>query len=234
MRLLSFNIHGCIGRRGIADPDAILRVIEEADADVVALQEVHDESRTDRSFLRALETRLAYPSVIYGPTMRKDEADYGNVLLSRIPPLSHERIDLSQPGREPRGGIRIRFAFQSRDFEITATHLGLAPRERRAQIERLALRDSTTPKPGTVRILMGDLNEWLPAGRANRMLQQQFGPARIIPTFPARFPLFALDRIHVHPPGVRVTRRALKSKRARSASDHLPLVADLDFGPGLT
>jgi len=229
MRLLTYNIHGCVGRSGRPDPEAVLAVIEETDADVVALQEVHDEDAADRSFLRALERRLDYPSVIYDSTMRKAEARYGNVLMCRLPLKAQERIDLGHDGREPRAAIRVRLDRQGREIEITATHLGLAPGERRAQLRQLAESGARPLPPGSVRILMGDLNEWFPFGRAARTLRRRFGPVRYVPTFPARLPLFALDRIHVLPATVRVVKRVPAGEAARKASDHLPLVADLDL-----
>lgn len=231
MRLLSYNIHGCVGRRGIVDPDAVIGVIREADADVVALQEVHGDNAVERGFLRSLERDLDYPVILHGPTMSKDEADYGNVLMSRSLPLTDERIDLSFPRREPRGAIRMTLRWDRHTLKITATHLGLAPAERRAQLRQIAadLPDEAGSGP-TIQVLMGDLNEWLPFGRAGRTLRKRFGRVKTVPTFPARFPLFALDRIHVRPDHlVRVEKRTLDSKTARTASDHLPLVADLKF-----
>jgi endonuclease/exonuclease/phosphatase family metal-dependent hydrolase len=229
MRLLSYNVHGCIGRRGIVDPDAIIAVIREADADVVALQEVHNDTAIDRSFLRSLEHELGYPAILHGPTMRKADADYGNVLMSRIIPIADERIDLSFPHREPRGAIRANLEWEGRSIEITATHLGLLPTERRDQLRRLADHAKGDVEAGrTIQVLMGDLNEWFPFGRAGRTLRRRFGRVKTVPTFPARFPLFALDRIHVRPDHlVRVNKRTLKGKTARTASDHLPLVAEL-------
>lgn len=228
MRLLSYNIHGCIGRRGIVDPEAILAVIREAEADVVALQEVHDNDAIDRGFLHALENALDYETVLHGPTMRKANADYGNVLLSRKPPIEDERIDLSFPNREPRGAIRATFDWDGHFLEITATHLGLVPSERRAQLRRLA----ETPRRETsmIQVLIGDLNEWFPFGRAGRTLRKRFGRVKTVATFPARFPVFALDRVHVRPDDrVRIEKRTLDGELARTASDHLPLVADIDF-----
>ena len=81
MRILSYNIHGCVGRDGREDPDRVLEVIQRTDADIVGLQEVHQD---DRDFLRKLE-HLPYRSVLYGKTMRKPSANYGNVLLLRDP-----------------------------------------------------------------------------------------------------------------------------------------------------
>ena len=62
-------------------------------------------------------------------------------------------------------------------------------------------------------------------GQALRMLVTHFRAALALRTFPSRFPVFALDRIWMHPadrlPDVHVHR----SMFARVGSDHLPLVA---------
>jgi endonuclease/exonuclease/phosphatase family metal-dependent hydrolase len=47
-------------------------------------------------------------------------------------------------------------------------------------------------------------------------------------TWPSRRPLFALDRIWVHPPGALASVRAHASATARRASDHLPLVGMIE------
>lgn len=104
MRILTYNVHGCIGRDGRDDPDRILDVIRQADADIVGLQEVHSDDALDRDFLRKLE-HFPYHAVIYGKTMRKPNAEYGNVLLLREPPLKIERIELPSVKGEPRGAI---------------------------------------------------------------------------------------------------------------------------------
>ncbi len=229
MRLLTFNIHGCIGRHGVLDRDRVLAVIGESGADVVALQEVYSETRQDRTFLHRLREALPYHHVIHGVTMRNEDADYGNVLMSRIPFESEERIDLSQGTREPRGAIRVGLRHRGRSFLVTATHLGLSPRERLRQIRRLAAESHDDPDRETIRILLGDLNDWFPFGRARRVMRQFFGDAKGPGTFPAWCPVLALDRVHVKPDSVRVHRRTLQSRAARTASDHLPLVADLAF-----
>jgi endonuclease/exonuclease/phosphatase family metal-dependent hydrolase len=50
-----------------------------------------------------------------------------------------------------------------------------------------------------------------------------------VSTFPALFPMFALDRLWVSPPEATARVAAHTSKTARLASDHLPLVADLEL-----
>ena len=96
MRLtaLTYNIHGCVGRGGRYDSAAILDVLRAADADIVALQEVEDDDRRDRSFLHALG-ELGYPTLIYGSTLRRAGGRYGNLLLSRLQVQKQELIVLT-------------------------------------------------------------------------------------------------------------------------------------------
>lgn len=78
-------------------------------------------------------------------------------------------------------------------------------------------------------VLLGDLNEWFVRGRALLWLRAHFGATRPVRSFPARFPLFALDRIWMHPIERLVDVRAHRSETARIASDHLPVVARIDW-----
>lgn len=80
IRLLTYNIHGCIGRGGRHQPDAILEVIRESNAEVVALQEVFDEGDDDLRLLESLED-LGYRSVMHDETMDTPRGPYGNVLI---------------------------------------------------------------------------------------------------------------------------------------------------------
>jgi endonuclease/exonuclease/phosphatase family metal-dependent hydrolase len=76
--------------------------------------------------------------------------------------------------------------------------------------------------------LIGDLNEWYLWGRPLRWLHSHFRETLATPaTFPARRPVFALDRIWVARAGSLRGRRRHASPLARVASDHLPLVAEV-------
>ncbi len=228
IRFLSYNIHGCVGRGGREDPAGILNIIREADPDFVALQEVQDHDEADLSFLRGVET-LPFAQIIYGQTMQKPLGAYGNLLLSRHPLTSVNRRDISFTNREPRGIIEARSDAYGTPLHILATHLGLKRHERRAHIrELMRLRGNiTSEQDGTVRILVGDMNEWFPFSSNIKSLQAGYSRVSTIKTFPARLPLLALDRIFVDGPvqAVRFTR--IETKQAKLVSDHLPLLADL-------
>jgi endonuclease/exonuclease/phosphatase family metal-dependent hydrolase len=109
-------------------------------------------------------------------------------------------------------------------------HLGLRQRERATQVKWLVERHILgSERPGP-RIVIGDLNEWFP-GRVGRALRREFTSLRPRRTHPALLPLWALDRIYwdhaFHGESLRVHR----SRAARVASDHLPLVAALRLRP---
>ena len=76
-------------------------------------------------------------------------------------------------------------------------------------------------------ILMGDLNEWHVWGKSLRGLRRVFGSPAAPVTFPARWPVLALDRIWISPAQALLTVEAHNTPRSRLASDHLPVKADL-------
>ena len=226
MTLATYNIHGCIGADGRFKPDRIIDVLQEMNADVVALQEVehHQIEGYDLLDYFAAKTGL---TAIAGPTLVRRTRHYGNALLTRLPIVAVNRVDLTLPRREPRGALDVTLAWNERQVHVVATHLGLKPWERRQQVRHLLklfeIRLTETY------VLMGDLNEWFLWGRPLRWLHAHFKRPPHCATFPARKPFMALDRLWVHP------RRRLKSLEAhtsglaRIASDHLPLKAIIEI-----
>ena len=106
MRLATYNIHACIGADGRYDPDRVVRVLLELNADVVALQEVEQHAVGDMDLLQFLAAKTGYQAVA-GPTLLRDTRDYGNAVLTRLPIVTMQRIDLSLPRREPRGALDV-------------------------------------------------------------------------------------------------------------------------------
>jgi endonuclease/exonuclease/phosphatase family metal-dependent hydrolase len=223
-RIATYNIHRCIGRDGVADPRRIARVLRNLDADLIALQEVAFEPGAPGNVLHTLAKAArahAYP----GPTLLETGGRYGNAVLSRLPPREVRRVDISMPGREPRGAIQLILDTPAATVSVLATHLGLSTEERRRQMTRLAL--LLNNPVDAVTVLMGDFNEWRRWGGALRRLKRIFAPSPAPSTFPSRRPFLALDRIWVRPAYRLKTLHTFKDAHAREASDHLPLVADL-------
>ena len=218
--LATYNIHACIGADGEFDPDRIIDVIKELDADVLALQEVEHHKFHDLDLLDYLAAESGYVAIA-GPTLLRGSRDYGNALLTRLPVISLNRLDLSMPGREPRGALDVIFDCNGQSLQVVATHLGLNPAERRHQARLLLALFET--RVADISVLMGDLNEWFLWGRILRWLHAHFQATPSYATFPARWPLFALDHIWVSPRSRLNTLAVHSSTLARIASDHLPL-----------
>ncbi|AZG16792.1 endonuclease [Cupriavidus pauculus] len=222
----SYNIHGGVGTDGHFVPKRICEVLHELRADLIALQEVETRG-TGFDMLRFLSQHTGLHA-IPGPTLVRDDGDYGNALLTRYRPLAVRHIDLSVRGCEPRGAIDAQLecnAIESGTFalRVIATHLGLRPGERRWQVKRLLTALAEAPEQPT--ILLGDVNEWFLWGRPLRWLHAYFERTPHVSTFPSRMPFLALDRIWTSPRAHLVAVTSHRTALSRLASDHLPLLA---------
>jgi endonuclease/exonuclease/phosphatase family metal-dependent hydrolase len=167
-------------------------------------------------------------SAIAGLRIVRHRGHYGNALLTRRRVLAVRRHDISVSRREPRGVVDVELDMEGTSTRFLVTHLGLGPGERKRQMELLLdfTRHSEETQPV---ILLGDINEWWPHGRALRALHLQFGRPPAVATFPSFLPLFALDRIWARPRGTLIDVRAHRTPASRAASDHLPVIATLEW-----
>ena len=228
LKLASWNLHRCIGSDGEQSVQRCAAVLEEIDADLVALQEVESNPGHEFDALTTL-ARATGSRAIAGTTMKLDNSDYGNALLTRLPHSEVRHHDLSVPGREPRMAMDLTFDIDGGRLQLVATHLGLRPAERREQVQRLLKVFDTVVHD--IVVLAGDLNEWWLWGRPLRALHRLFPETPHRRSWPARVPLLALDRIWVSPRQVLCGLATHRSPLARQASDHLPLVAELQWPP---
>ncbi|MDB5761129.1 MAG: endonuclease [Herminiimonas sp.] len=224
LTIATYNIHGAVGSDGLFYPQRIADVLHEMNADVIALQEVPLGGGAMPDVLRLLQDATGYASA-EGPTFSVAERRYGNAVLSRYPIAETRSIDISFGGREPRGALDADIDCHGHPLRVVATHLGLRPAERRAQIRRLLQVFDTDLMPV---ILLGDVNEWFVWGRPLRWLVSHFQSVPAPATFPSRWPVFALDRIWIRPRHRLVHVEAHATRLARIASDHLPLIAHID------
>ncbi|MEA3638513.1 MAG: endonuclease/exonuclease/phosphatase family protein [Lamprobacter sp.] len=242
IRVASYNIHRAVGGDRRKDPLRIAETIAALDADLIALQEVETPVReAPLIFLQRLAA-LGYEARL-GHTMQRGAHHYGNLLLSRLPVLSHHRLDISQPGREPRGLIDVRITLGSLSppagaeasataaplvLRCLATHLGLNASERRRQIAAILSHLRTTSPGGcALTVLMGDFNEWRRNSPRLAPIDRLLRPAAMPASFPSGWPLLALDRLwHGH--GLELVEGSVvRTSATRAASDHLPLWAEL-------
>lgn len=230
----SYNVHRCIGADRRFDPGRVAAVIEELDADIVALQDA------DRRFghraglleLGELERRTGISLIPVSP-VQGGHGWRGNALLVRGGKAKKVRR-LALPGAEPRGALIVELTMPAGDLRVIATHLGLLRRHRALQTAAIlaALHDAA-PMPT---VLLGDMNEWRTGVNSSlSRLEPLFGPFvhPHQPSFPSRLPFLALDQILGHPRGLVLPPQVHDSVLARIASDHLPLRARIDMTLGL-
>jgi endonuclease/exonuclease/phosphatase family metal-dependent hydrolase len=226
LRFASYNVHKCIGTDRRFDPGRIGAVIAEIDPDVIALQEA-DRRFGDRMGLldlAALERQTGLVPVPLPMRRRLGHGWHGNLLLVKAGAV-REVHQLDLPGVEPRGAVVADLELRHGSVRVMAAHLGLLRQSRMAQIRTITGVLPHDPEVPTV--LLGDMNEWRRDRRSSLgSLAPGFGPlAHSVPSFPAVFPVFALDRILARPHSVIEHLEAHASELARVASDHLPVKA---------
>jgi endonuclease/exonuclease/phosphatase family metal-dependent hydrolase len=229
MIVATYNVHRCIGTDARLLPSRIAAVLDELDADLIALQEVDAlhgvADGIDQFEFLAKSTGMHATA---GPTLESGRGRYGNVLLTREAPQGIVRIDLSMPRREPRGAIETLVESPAGPLRVLTAHLGLDPRERRAQAQRLGRRLAEAGDAAPV-LLLGDLNSISGTSLAPLRVWMGGRPAACR-TYPSQRPFLPLDRIWTRPASLLGELHAHRSALARIASDHLPLRAELRFG----
>jgi endonuclease/exonuclease/phosphatase family metal-dependent hydrolase len=242
-RLVTWNVHRCVGRDGVCSPQRIARILATLQPDIVALQEVDvRRARTggaDQAEVIARELGMAHH---FHPAYRVMEEEYGDAILTSRPARFVRGAALPGIGPlqrlEPRGALWVCVNIGGVEVQVFNTHLGLRGHERLAQVEALFGRDWIgAPTCRDPIILTGDFNA-VPRSRvygriAARLRDaQKLGPARKPKaTFPSRLPLLRLDHVFLSR-SFEVTRaETLRTQEARIASDHLPLFVDFIVKP---
>lgn len=237
-RVATYNIHKCQGFDRRILPERIIEIIRELGADVLCLQEVvhapdgapvHDQAG---AIARALPEYTWH----FGANRELHGGVYGNMTLSRLRVVDAENLDITKPGREPRGVLQTDVqAGSGRRVHVFNVHLGTGFMERRFQAE-LLLGERVLGRAGLSgpRLVLGDFNEWT-RGLTTRLLRSSFETfqprhgMKVPRTFPGMLPLITLDHCYYEPPLQLRGTRLWRTATALVASDHLPLVADFEL-----
>ncbi|MDX1698910.1 MAG: endonuclease/exonuclease/phosphatase family protein, partial [Thiohalobacterales bacterium] len=205
LRVMTYNVHSCIGMDGKLAPERIARLIARYDPDVVALQELDvGRARTESMDQAHLIARHLEMDVHFHPAMHIEEERYGDAILTHLP-MQLVKADIlptlpDKPWIEPRGALWVAIELEGVEYQVLNTHLGLSSRERRLQAEAL-LGPEWLGHPdcrGPV-VLCGDFNA-LPSSPACRMLRTRLRDAQIEldshrprRTFFAHFPVIRIE-----------------------------------------
>jgi endonuclease/exonuclease/phosphatase family metal-dependent hydrolase len=228
LRVATYNIHACVGTDGRHDPDRVASVVAELDADIVALQEfTYPASVAIESRMPVTLTMLDRYECVLGPTRRTVTECFGNALFTRHPVVDVQRVDLSMESRESRGALAASLEIRGTVVHVLAAHLGLRVHERRFQVRQIL--EYLESVRHTLVVVLGDFNDWLPGRSVVHVLDDRLGRPPRPASFPVCWPIVALDRIWVSP--IRALRGIFThtTPAARLASDHFPVVADIDI-----
>jgi endonuclease/exonuclease/phosphatase family metal-dependent hydrolase len=234
VRVVTYNVHKCVGIDGRERPDRIAGVLEEVGADVIALQEVVnvEGAAPELDQARYLAGKLGLSYAI-GEARELRGGRYGNVVLSRFPMRIVCNHDITVRGRERRAVLHMDVEVEGcGTLHVFNVHLGTSFVERRHQGRRLVDQQVLMNQDlKGAKILLGDFNEWTP-GLASQLVAAHLKSVDVQSyfrrrhTYPGVFPFLHLDHIYYDE---RLTLEKLLVHRTRlavMASDHLPLVAD--------
>lgn len=238
VRLLTYNVHSCRGTDGKVDPIRIAEVIAQCGADIIALQEL-DVGRMRTGGVDQAHIIAAHLSMMshFHPAYHLEDEKYGDAVLTALPSRLIKAGPLPSVG-EPRGAIWVSVDLGGVELQIINTHFGVRRRDRVNQAAAILgpgwlggadCRDARC-------VLIGDFNA-VPSSAVYRALTRRMRDvqaregARPRPTFPSRIPLLRLDHIFTGDGVVPVEAEVRSDMLARTASDHLPLLATVSVEP---
>jgi endonuclease/exonuclease/phosphatase family metal-dependent hydrolase len=240
-RVMTYNVHRCVGPGGQDSNAEVTKVCRDAKADVIALQEL-DAPETDADegahHARDLASHLGM-QLLFCRTFRRGVGFYGHALLSRHALELQKVTTFASPheNAEPRGAIWARATLATgRTVDIISTHLGVHRDERGMQSRELAgkgwLESADLKRP---HLLCGDLNAVPHATTYRRFASRLRDAQRALPghrpraTFPSRLPVLRLDHVFVSDDLAVRAVHVPWNACSRRASDHLPLIVDLEL-----
>ena len=236
-RILTYNVHRCVGMDGQLDVERIAKVIAQLRPDIVALQELDvGRARTgnvDQAHAIAEHLGMRFH---FNAALQVEEESYGDAILTALPlrlvqagPLPGSN---AVKGLEPRGALWVKIEVGGTELDVVNTHLGLVPHEQRAQADALVSErwmghlDCTDPA-----ILLGDFNATSRHGAYRRVADrlrdaQKQLRRRSLKTFPSRLPMIRIDHVFISRSIVVTGVHAPRNALVKAASDHVPLAVD--------
>lgn len=212
VRVMTYNVHHCLGGDGRFDAGRVVQVIDKGGADIIALQDL--ENATEKQTLTNLGRALGMNSYSGSPD-------------SPLGFLSHLTLQGIQEYPLAGGGVCLRgdTCIGGKRLHLFNVRLGSTDRGRQIASllgpELLGSRSVSCPT-----LVLGDFSDlWWGAGNLNLALSlEKVGRPLWSATYPARFPLAARDRIYLRG-GLRVLDcRVLRHRLARQSSTHLPFL----------
>jgi len=232
---MTYNVHGFVGTDWVYDPERTARVIAASGAEIVALQEVDfgRGARVEPSAVERLALRVGM-KCHFTYTRDGKNGHFGNAVLSKHDLHLVAEGPLPRRRDEARAVQLLKVAADDVSFHLINTHLSVIGRERKLQVQALLGAEWSTKAGAELPLVVcGDFNA-SPFSSVYRKLSRsmhdvQGGVFASRGTWPSRFPFWRIDHMFVTPSIAVRSFRVLDREGARTASDHLPLLAELVF-----
>lgn len=233
VRVMSFNIHHAEGIDGKLDVDRIAKVIKDARADLVGLQEVdRGVERSQRRDLPAELAKLTGLTVQFDKNIPHQGGEYGNAVLSRYPIRRARNTALkSFANGEQRGVQQVVVDIAGREVLFLNTHLDARREPAEREHSATELKAIVAAAGSMPVILVGDFNAVpdAPSVAAIRaFLTDTWTAVNTAPgfTIPVKKPTRRIDYIWITPATIKpISMTVLQTE----SSDHLPIVAELQL-----
>mgnify|MGYP002623942932 CR=1 FL=1 len=242
LRVMTYNVHGCRGMDGKFAPERIARVIARERPDVICLQEL-DHARTRSGGVQQAHViaRRLRAEAHFHAVAEIDDGHFGNAVLATVPLRTMTSGPLPSVSRakamfqlEDRGAIWVELDIEGFHIQVINTHLSLLGRERRLQAQALLSQVWLGhPECKGPTVLTGDFNASPTSATLKRLegrLRNVVGRSRNreLRTWSGRLPLRRIDHVLVSPDITVHSVYVPRTRLSRLASDHLPVVADLE------
>lgn len=228
LRLASYNIRKAIGTDRRRRPERIIEVLNELDADIVALQEADRRFGVRHAAIppHLLDEHSDLKPVQFG-WRAGSMGWHGNAILVRKSMKVAHCAMLHLPSLEPRGAVLGEVDVGKTCLRVVGMHLDLSGLWRRRQAAAI-LHEVEQRRAHMPTVLMGDLNEWTVRGGCLRDFGAHMTFADTGKSYHAGNPIARLDRIMVSK-DVRIKACGVhRSAASRMGSDHLPIWADIE------
>ena len=230
LKVATYNIRKAIGLDQRRNPERILAVLKEIDADIIALQEVDRRfgARVSALPLAMLEAETSWMPV---PLHFRPAAIgwHGNAILVRKGIEVRHCQPIDMPTLEPRGAVMAELSVAGHALRVIGVHLDLSGLWRRKQVRALLAAIDGSPRH-TPTMLMGDFNQWSDSGALNELAFHHHRLVQTPKSFHTSRPVARLDRIIVSHDVKVIAADSHISPLSKQASDHLPLWASIRIG----
>ncbi|AQQ08318.1 exodeoxyribonuclease III (xth) [Sedimentisphaera cyanobacteriorum] len=238
LRVMTYNVHSCVGMDGKLSPLRIARVLEQYNPDIVCLQELDvGREKTGQKDQTKIIAEILEMDHFFLPALEYEEEQYGDAILSRFP-MKLLKSDLlsgncSRYDNEPRGALLAEIDISGKKVQIINTHLGLTGKNQKTQLEDLLGEGWKCGAGSDENILLcGDFN-FDPRSslysKCTEIFREAIPDSSQYNTYCGRHPFLRIDHIFYKGKLKPVKCSAGDSDLDRIASDHRPLTADFVF-----